>query len=465
MGSIRVNQNVFQAVTQATNDTTLGGLLGKPDISAAEMAKIEEAIGADGKVDAEEQKLLDALKNHSSFTLTNGTEKATIDPKSVSFPTRSVVEASQNHLETIIRYGNGNQAQLGAVAKETYATQAEAIQAARGKQSYSPVDSDDYAVVRKGNNFGIAPIQTKNALSDISAGDLAGARMTGPGARNVVALVADSGDVRHTDALPHWKPSSEMKTVADVKDRLNAMLTTLGDRGDHRATFPAVYLATTNKAEKVLAAIRDPANPDHNKYKNLDPKLVENIVMEFGKMYFDAFDNYEKGNVKAVPPAWKAAFDEAKTETTSVMEDMLLGINAHIGNDLGMILAKTMPDGKTLYDPKDPKQVATFNAFNQILIDETPTILANVTALEGKLGGISARGMSAAKGLGDYVIGGNNVEAITKQAFTMARADAESSAKALMAGTTTRTQVEQKIGSRAEVIRNMPNSGRQYIGP
>ena len=463
MGTIRVSQNLYQAVKDATNDTTMGGLLGKPDISASEMEKIEQAIGADGKVDAEEQKLLDALKNKTSFTLTNGKDATPFSPSGITFPAKAVVENAEANLGTIIRFGEGHQAKIGSSVGTTYKTQAEAIQGARMRQSYSPVDAEDYAVVPKGDGFGLKAIETKDAYRDIGAGEIGGVRVSGKDAKQVLAVVADSGDVKHLDALPTWKPASQINTVADVKARLNSMLKTLGDRGDHRATFPAVYLATTAKSEKVLAAIRDPSNPEHNKYKNLDPKLIENIVLEFGKMYFDAFDNYEKGNKAAVPQAWRTTFDQAKTETTSVMEDMLLGINAHIGNDLGIILAKPMPGGGTLYDPKDPKQVATFNAFNQILIEETPTILSNVTALESKLGGISAKGMSAAKGLGDYVIGGSNVEAITKRAFTMARADAESSARELMAGTTTIAGVQAKIGQRASVIATMPNSGRQYV--
>ena len=125
MGSINVNQNVFQAVKNATNDTTLGGFLGKPDINASEMAQIEQAIGADGKVDEGEKKLLEALKNKTAFSMASGAETTSVNPTNVTFPETSAVTKAQENLKTIVRYGNGNQANLGPVSKETYKTHME----------------------------------------------------------------------------------------------------------------------------------------------------------------------------------------------------------------------------------------------------------------------------------------------------------------------------------------------------
>lgn len=463
MGTIRVNQNVYQAARSAANDTTLGGLL-KPDISSAEMSRIETAIGADGRVDAEEQKLLDALKNHASFTLTNGRESTPFEPGSVSFPAPATVNAAETRLGTIVRFGDGYQASLGQAENTIYATPAEAIQGARLRQSYAPVDAQDYAVVQRDGGYGLRRLETRNGLHDLAGSEVQGARVSGTAGGAVKALVADSGEVRHFDALPHWTPAAEIRTVADVQRRLNAMLPVLRDRGDHRAVFPAVYIAATNKGAHVIDAIRNPNHPEHAKYKDLDPRLVEDIIVEFGKKYFQAFDNYEAGNLAAVPPAWRETFDEARNETTTGVEDMLMGINAHIGNDLAENLAQPRPGGGTLYDPTDPRQVRTFDAFNQLLIDETPTILRNVAAVEDKLGGVSVRGMDLAGRVGNHTIGASRVEAITRAAFTAARRDAEHHAVELMHGRTTEAAVEREIGQRARIIANsLPNSGRQYI--
>ncbi|HEX6715355.1 MAG TPA: DUF5995 family protein, partial [Thermoleophilaceae bacterium] len=57
----------------------------------------------------------------------------------------------------------------------------------------------------------------------------------------------------------------------------------------------------------------------------------------FANIYINTLRDYERGN--SVPPAWQIAFDTAKRADVNAAQDMLLGINAHVQNDMPFVLA------------------------------------------------------------------------------------------------------------------------------
>jgi hypothetical protein len=492
---ISLNKNVFQALQDATRDN----LINQQDIK-----DLEKAVAADGTIDSNEKKLLEHLENYSnSYTskekvnisvkgssdavmkldlITEGPKGLVCTPDTTSAvikknlvfsdlavgdvtydqKTESIQKLTKHSSENeTISYGKNYKAVLGPHI-EVFKNQADAIKSIRAMQTFS-VDANDYAIQQTAKNrYVVRPIQTINAsiADDIDQTEIEQVKL-GKGLQDkIVAIVADSGDIKHFSPLPSWQPAESIKSTSQVLQRLNQMEKTLLERGDHRGVFPSVNKVTTERAQFIIQAIRDPQNPDHQKYKDLDADLIENIVIEFGKKYFEAFDAYEKGDMSKVPAAWKIAFDEAKTETTSIAEDMLLGINAHIGYDLAMLLSQKLPDGKPLYDSASEKQCNTFAAFNQILIDETPFIIVNARLAETKLGGVTAVGMDYAKILGEVFIGEKDVESITKNLIALARADAESSSTALAAGKITPKDVDKIIGDRSRLLTKIPNTGR-----
>lgn len=86
MGEIKVSSQVYEAVRQAQARHA-----GTPDkaASAGEVKRIEDAILADGKVDGEETKLVEAMRSGTSFTISDGTHTTPIAPNSLSFPSSS----------------------------------------------------------------------------------------------------------------------------------------------------------------------------------------------------------------------------------------------------------------------------------------------------------------------------------------------------------------------------------------
>ena len=369
-----------------------------------------------------------------------------------------------------ITYGGGFKAKLGEYFKEDGAaayfdSKAEAIKTVRVRQTQN-FDSEDYAVVREGDRFAARKIHTVNdpIADDIDTlSELESMVLTDQGKTVIASVIADTGDVKNFLPLPKWKEAREMRSVEDIRERLEDMHEELSKRGDHRAVFPCSYIATTKKASVVIDSIRDKNHPDHGKFKDLDDKLIENIVIEFAKLYFEAFDNYERGNHTKVPPVWRVNFDEARVQTTSVVEDMLLGYNAHMSYDLSIILAKKLPDGKPLYNPENSKQVNTFNAFNRILIEETDTIIGYVTEIDNRLGGCSTDVITRGKTIGSKLLGEEGIEDLLLKFFAKAREEAEENSNALREGRITHQEFTEKITKRARAIgRMLPNSGRIF---
>ncbi|MFD2200213.1 DUF5995 family protein [Shivajiella indica] len=74
-----------------------------------------------------------------------------------------------------------------------------------------------------------------------------------------------------------------------------------------------------------------------------DPDWVSILLVRFSDYYFDALDLYQS-NHPNVPSVWKQAHDAAKNSDTHVLQNLLLGINAHINYDLPLALYDCLED-------------------------------------------------------------------------------------------------------------------------
>ena len=97
---------------------------------------------------------------------------------------------------------------------------------------------------------------------------------------------------------------------------------------DHRAVFATTYLILTKELKQALK--RDPRFFEQPKFFFREDAL-------FANFYFDAFRAYKRD--KPAPDAWEVAFDTAATGDANGAQDMLLGINAHVQNDLPFVIA------------------------------------------------------------------------------------------------------------------------------
>lgn len=127
---------------------------------------------------------------------------------------------------------------------------------------------------------------------------------------------------------------AKLRCVERAVDRMTQRWRPLDRSCDHRAVFSLTYLRTT---EGFLRTLR--RDPDFFRYRRW--VIYEDAL--FADYYFRAYDRYEKE--RKVPAAWRIAFDAATgagpgPSQTSGVQDLFLGMNAHIQRDLPYVLAE-----------------------------------------------------------------------------------------------------------------------------
>jgi hypothetical protein len=120
------------------------------------------------------------------------------------------------------------------------------------------------------------------------------------------------------------------RSIPDVLDAMQARLDTMPPDRARQLEFLSTYRRTT---QAVGAAVAAGAFDD--------PPWVEAWDVAFARLYLDALDADVTG-VGRVPRPWRLAFDAP--DTTSPLVHVLLGINAHINNDLPRALLAVISD-------------------------------------------------------------------------------------------------------------------------
>ena len=106
-----------------------------------------------------------------------------------------------------------------------------------------------------------------------------------------------------------------------------------------------------------------------------DNEWVHRYAVAFANLYRDAFENYESGRLDRVPKSWRLAFDAAKAGTGLVLQDMFLGVNAHVNNDLPIALTSIS------IDPDRQARYRDHNAVNAVLAAVTDRASERIAAL------------------------------------------------------------------------------------
>jgi hypothetical protein len=126
-------------------------------------------------------------------------------------------------------------------------------------------------------------------------------------------------------AVPFCKRASKKCINTEVRRLRKAQK---GFRCDHRGVFATTYLELTKRLRSTLRA-----QPGFFHY----PRYLYTEDALFADVYFNSLKRYARG--KPVPPAWQIAFDTARSGQVNGGQDMLLGINAHVQNDMPFVVA------------------------------------------------------------------------------------------------------------------------------
>ena len=135
---------------------------------------------------------------------------------------------------------------------------------------------------------------------------------------SVNSFANDCTDTELIDLVSH--PYTD---TIDTRNKLASLEERLLFHHDRRAIFLSVYLLVTETMRESI---------ELGVYENTE--WIRSYLTIFADKYREAFYNYEIGNLNAVPGTWIIAFDTAITGENLILQDVLLGMTAHITRDL-----------------------------------------------------------------------------------------------------------------------------------
>jgi hypothetical protein len=132
---------------------------------------------------------------------------------------------------------------------------------------------------------------------------------------------------------------------------------------DHRAVFDTTYLVLTRQLR--IAAVARPSKIRDLRYLYREDAL-------FASLYFRTLRSYARG--RPVPEAWRIALDTARDGEVNAGQDMLLGINAHVQNDMPFVLAAL-----GLFDRHGRSRKPDHDVVNEVLADAYQPVIDAIT--------------------------------------------------------------------------------------
>jgi len=144
------------------------------------------------------------------------------------------------------------------------------------------------------------------------------------------------------------------KTIDEVLTELDRIIESTVAENNFLGIFAFVYRRTTAQVKLAIS---------ENQFE--DNARMELMDVTFANLYLTAYYGFNTN--RDCSAAWKAAFN-AKNEKITIIQHLMLGMNAHINMDLGIAAANTSP-GHNMAGLK-----SDFMKVNQILNDLTNEI-------------------------------------------------------------------------------------------
>lgn len=141
-----------------------------------------------------------------------------------------------------------------------------------------------------------------------------------------------------------------------VTERMQRLIDAWQARNDRRAAFLACYQMMT---ANMLSAI------DRGEFH--DPNWVNALLHRFAGYYFNALDFYE-ANDPATPAVWRITFDVSDQPRVLILQNLLLGMNAHINYDLVFTLVDLLePEWARLTPGERQRRYADHSHVNAVI--------------------------------------------------------------------------------------------------
>jgi len=161
--------------------------------------------------------------------------------------------------------------------------------------------------------------------------------------------------------------------IDQVLQLLDGIIADCKARRDPLGYFPALYRQVTLTVKQGIAT----------GYFDDGPRM-DRFDAQFANRYFAAYEAWTSGG----PPSqcWQVAFSGMRSGNLIILQDLLVGINAHINLDLGVVTGETF-QGAALQSFHDD-----FNKINQILSTLLPKVETTVGDFSPLLGILSRIG-------------------------------------------------------------------------
>jgi hypothetical protein len=215
------------------------------------------------------------------------------------------------------------------------------------------------------------------------------------------------------------------RTLDDVVGGFSALEQRFRARQDRRSMFLSLYgVVSAEMRDRVASGAF------------ADAAWVERYAVAFANLYREALEAHETGRAAEVPRAWQTCFDAANAGRCLVLQDVLLGVNAHVNNDLAFALDRVS------IDPDRERRRHDHNAVNHVLAAVTERATQRLASLYAP--GIT----TMARAAGDFD------EIMSRVSLGAARDSAWASACALAdaRGPVTRGLAATRVSSRAAVL-------------
>lgn len=159
-------------------------------------------------------------------------------------------------------------------------------------------------------------------------------------------------------------PTPPPSSIDDVIKRLDLIIQETIEANNYLGIFAFVYRRTTAKIQEAI----------------LEKRFEDNVRMEkfdviFANRYINAYDNFK--SQQPISKSWDTAF-QVKNQPFTIIQHLMMGMNAHINFDLGLAAAEISPGNKIDELEND------FMLVNQILqeiISEMQDRIAKVSRL------------------------------------------------------------------------------------
>ncbi len=120
---------------------------------------------------------------------------------------------------------------------------------------------------------------------------------------------------------------SRPESVEEVVGTFQRLLNRFREQNDYRAIFLHAYLIIT---QRFLDALGERSFDGGRVF--LDARWTEELLVAFANLYLDTLEEEEASHYHS--STWAQAHRCAKSQKGTVVEDLLLGVNAHINVDL-----------------------------------------------------------------------------------------------------------------------------------